>query len=206
MGTFTVLPYIEWSRFNGTTIWAEGVYTMAGINVGGPPMHSAWTINDDLYNPSIRCWYCAVGTGNYYKNVYFASVSGVTAARAYETGSIGSTHPCSTTITPAGYGTAWFGDYYFQALDITDEPFNTLEEAAIAFLGGEARRWNIKYIPINCSLTGVTSATANTAVNVTINPYPQATLVGSTVYYSGGRIESTLTGNTLTFTTPSFPS
>ena len=70
---------------------------------------------------------------------------------------------------------------------------------------GTVKKWTIKYIPINCSLTGTTSITENTQVNVTISPYPQATLVGSTVYYSGGRIESTLTNNTLTFTTPAFP-
>lgn len=201
MGTFTVLPYIPVLEFSGINVWDRGVFTTAGMGPGGNPMHSAWTIADNLYSSSIRCWFCVVGG----RNVYFASVANVATKRAYKSGA-SSTFNLTATITPTGYGTAWYGDNSFQAFDYTVEPFETLEEAAIAFLGGEARRWNIKYIPINCSLTGVTSTTANTEVNVTINPYPQATLVGSTVYYSGGRIESTLTGNTLTFTTPSFPS
>lgn len=72
-------------------------------------------------------------------------------------------------------------------------------------LFSDTRQWNIKYIPINCSLTGSTVVAGNTEVNVTISPYPNATIVGSTVYYSGGRIDSSLNGNTLTFTTPTFP-
>lgn len=63
-------------------------------------------------------------------------------------------------------------------------------------------KWTIKYIPINCSLTGETSVNPNTNVDVTIAPYPQAEFIGATVYYSGGTIEHTITGNTLSFKTP----
>lgn len=69
-------------------------------------------------------------------------------------------------------------------------------------LYSDTRKWNIKYIPINCYLTGVIEANQNTQVDVSISPYPQAELIGTTVYYSGGRIENTITGNTLSFTTP----
>lgn len=97
------------------------------------------------------------------------------------------------------------GRYNMTNSDV-DEFIGTPTQAATAFYewytGGMTRQWNIKYIPINCSLTGETLVNPYTNVDVTITPYPQAEFLGATVYYSGGIIENTITGNTLSFTTP----
>lgn len=97
-----------------------------------------------------------------------------------------------------------WGNYYDLTIPDDVVPFNTYEEACAAFLDyvPYETKWNIKYISINCSLTGETSVNPNTNVDVTIAPYPQAEFIGATVYYSGGTIEHTITGNTLSFTTP----
>ncbi len=183
MGEFTRITYVGVSRPSGQYLRANGT------NVGSPFDYP--TCYYGVYNEDVPVFYGYVSLTEAYLLSKFPAKVAVQGAGYKDI----------ALVKHSEYDCYYWRQTWVMANYAVGEAFDNTQELFEAFAGMSVK-WNIKYIPINCSLTGQTTVSSNTQVNVTVNPYPQAQLIGTSVYYSGGVIQHTFENNTLTFTTP----